>query len=111
MPYKDARLKLKIAKKDIRTRRSLDDRERQMIIDMYNKGIPVRQIARTFANRCSRSLIQFITHPERLAVSYAKRKANKVWLKWYKPKAHLKSVRKNRKYRQKLYKEGKLLAD
>lgn len=100
MPYKSERIK--IAGTEFDKRRKLSDDDKERIRELYKTGeFSQRRLADMFG--VSRRLVTFILDP-------AKRKRN---VEIHKPHIYSKeewaeTMRNHRRYKQKLYKEGKI---
>lgn len=99
MPYKSEKIKIEGSEFDRRVKLTQDDRE--AIIRLHNDGASQRSLARQFG--VSRRLIQFIIDPSKL-------EANRERLKrmQYRDKNHTKAIREHRRYKHRLYLEGKI---
>lgn len=107
MPYKHEYTKTKIKKEDDK-RIKLTDQERKEIKKLYNV-LSQRQLAKMF--NVSRRLIQFIGNPEKYKHNLELRK-NRIDLLgqiYYKKYKHTKQMQKHRRYKQELYKKGRLI--
>lgn len=102
MPYQHDTNRIRLTKNQDR-RRKLTDDERELVLDMYKSGVPIRQIAREFAAKCSRQLISFIVHPDRYVEALKQRKDGKVWLKYYDRETHNAAMRSTRKHRAAIF--------
>jgi len=86
----------------------LTDEDRETIILRYKQGEGIRAIARDYAGKCSRRLIQFVLFPERDQKLKAQVKKEKRWLKYYDRENHTKSIQSLRKYKKDLISNSKL---
>jgi hypothetical protein len=102
--WKNARL----GKEHDRRRCGLSDDDREEIKKLYVEGVPQREIARQYDDKCSRRTIGFILFPERRkAVSEANKERRKDG-RYYDKETHTKAVAKWRDKIKELQIESKL---
>ncbi len=89
-------------------RRKLTDKNKEEIRDMHKRGFGVREIARAFDGTCSRRLIQFVLFPERLKQLQQRNREQEHWKKYHNRQQLTTATRNWRRYKKRLYKEGKL---
>ena len=100
MPYLIETLGMKLPP-TLDRRRKLSDGDRREIIRLYHEeGWAVRKIARHFADKCSRRLIQFVIDPERLKTANAHFKLRRVDGRYYDGEKHTAAMRSTRKHRK-----------
>lgn len=105
MPYKID--KMKLGKKYDR-RRKLTPSDYQDIKSLYKLGtLSQYEIARKF--NISRSMVQVIVNPERK--KQIKQRNKEHWRDYYNTRNHNKTVANYRKYKDKLFKENKLIEE
>lgn len=87
----------------------LSDTDRTEIKRMYAAGVSIRAIAREYAGRCSRRMIQFVIFPDRYDAAADRAKEKKNWKVYYDKKTRNQYMRKHRKYKGQLNAEGELI--
>lgn len=101
MPYAHTRKKIP-RKLDRRVKASEEDKD--MIKEKYRNGETIRAIARSFRNKFTRRVVQYVLFPERyamlLANSKKRRKLKGNTLQEYGRKAWAKTIREHRHYKQ-----------
>ena len=103
MPHKFATTHWHMPKEADR-RRKLTDEEKENIKYLHKQGESIHSIAKQYAKKCSRRLIQFVIFPERNAKLKANAKKNKSWLKYAERGAvWAKTMRRHRAYKQSLF--------
>jgi len=98
MPYWFERKKIKLpAGEDRRVKVSEEEKER--IKDLYKAGWSIRKIAREYAGKCSRRLIQFILYPDRAKrqVILRRRRVKEGREKWYKGPIYMRRYMEHKK--------------
>jgi len=99
MPYWFETKKLRVGKENDK-RRKLSEEDRETIKDLYKLGFSIHQIARIFADKCSRRNIQFILFPERLKRQYKYRRERN----WdYDREKHKEAMRRYKRHLKELY--------
>ncbi len=83
-------------------RRKLTDEDKETIRRRHAKGDAIHAIARDYADKCSRRLVQFVLFPERDAMQKAIVKREKRWLKYYDKKTHTQAIKRVREHRRAL---------
>lgn len=86
----------------------LSDENRARIQQLHSQGIAIREIARLYP-QVSRRLIQFVIFPERQEKLANRVKAEKKWTYYYKRYGkdyHNKQMKKHRRYKNLIQKEG-----
>lgn len=103
MPYKSEKMKLR-GLQDRRKR--LTDKQRQEIKDLYGTGLySLNGLAKRF--EVSKKTILLIVNEN--SAERAKQYRKEHWKEWQRTgEEHNKAIMNTRKYKQKLYKEGKL---
>lgn len=103
MPYKSANIKLKGLQD---RRRKLTDEQREEIKDLYGTGnFSLNQLAKRFD--VSKKTILLIVNHESAANAKKYRQEN--WKNWQRTGEEWNAImREHRRYKQKLYKDGKL---
>ncbi len=103
----DLKLKsIKLVNTPLDRRRKLTDEEREHIKELHKKGESTHSIARMYKGKCSRRLIQFIIHPERLKAMQEKHAKEQHWKTYYDRKK-LSQAKKNwAHYKINLYKKN-----
>jgi hypothetical protein len=91
-----------------RRRCGLTEDDKDEIRKSYKDGEFVRSIARRYADKCSRRLIVFILHPERLKAMQDKHRKEQHWKKYHDRKALTTAKLKWEKYKIKLLKDKKI---
>jgi len=108
MPYQNDTKKLKLNKKQDRRYCSLTDKDRGKIRSLYYENEwAVRKIARKYAHKCSRRLVIFIIHPERLKALQEQNRKEKHHLKYYDKDKWREYMRSHRKHRAEVFKAKK----
>lgn len=104
MPYKSEKIKIEGTMLD--RRRKLSEEQKEEIRRIYATGIcGTRPLARQFG--VSRSVIQVTVNPQ--IAERRKQYTKENWRKYQKfGEEHAKDIRETRKYKQKLYLEGKI---
>ena len=98
---------------DLRTGKENDRRikipasEHDYIKRRYKEGESLRGIARAYG--VDKRLIQFILYPERLKKNRELRKQRGGWKIYYNKEAWREEHRKHRAYKEKLFREGKIV--
>lgn len=87
-------------------RRKLTDEEREHIKDLHKKGESIHEIARIYQNKCSRRLIQFIIHPERLKTLQKRNAKNQHWKTYYNRKKLSEASKNWRHYKINIFKKN-----
>lgn len=105
MPYKHIEYKIP-TKYDRRIK--LEDYEREIIKELYGK-ISQRKLAKMF--NVSRRLITFIGDPDQHKQNLLKRKEKGGSSEYYKKDKNTSYMKKHRRYKQELYKQGVLVKD
>ena len=105
MPYKSEKINLP---KKFDRRRKLSDLDKIEIKKAYGK-ISQRKLAKLYG--VSRRLIIFIGCPEKQKENLKRRKETGGSKQYYDKDKHKKAIKKHRRYKQKLYLEGKLGVD
>lgn len=90
-------------------RYKITDKEREKIKSLHGQ-VSIRSIARMFPH-ISRRSIQFIIFPERKEKVAERARELKRWTKYNKKEFHTSAMRKYRKHKEQLLKEGKLTID
>lgn len=85
-------------------RRKLTDIDKADIKLRYEKGEGIREIARQYADKCSRRSIQFVLFPDRLKSMQTKHAKEQHWKKYYNRKQLTEAVRNWRNYKYGLFK-------
>ena len=86
-------------------RKKLTEEDKQNILDLYHKErLPKREIARRYEGICSRRLIIFVIHPERLHAMQEKHRKEEHWKTFYNREKLTKAKRDWANYKYKLYK-------
>lgn len=103
MPYKSEKIKLNEMQD---RRRKLTTEQRQEIKELYGTGhYSLNDLAKMFY--VSKKTILLIVNKESAKRAEEYRKEN--WREWHRTgKEHAEAIKKTRKYKQQLYKEGKL---
>lgn len=103
MPYKSEKIKLS-REQDRRVK--LTDRQREEIKELYGTGFySLNDLAKKFG--CSKKTVLLIVNEESAAKAKQYRKEH--WKDWQSTKEeHREAIKKTRKYKQSLYKDGKL---
>jgi len=108
MPYKHehdgSKIPLKLKKS---AKLSLEDKEEIRYRYLKIGGVSQRELAKEYD--VSRRLIVFCIYPERQKENYAQRVSRGGSSQYYNKEKHTESMRKHRKYKQKLKLEGKLM--
>ena len=105
MPFKSE--SLHIAHTEFDRRIKLNDFDKQNIIGLYkHAGESINQLARLF--NVNKRTIQFILFPERLAHNRELRLLRGGSKIYYNKDSHNDSVKRMRRYKQQLFKEGKI---
>jgi hypothetical protein len=105
MPYKSDALKIDNYKLDRRIK--LSPEQKQEIISLYKTGeYTIRGLTRIY--KVSRRLIQFTIFPERLKKNVDNYHDRGGWEAYYNKDKHAEYMRTHRRYKNKLYKEGKI---
>lgn len=99
MPYKSEKCKIEGTQYDRRIKLSKDDKE--TIVKLSAEGESQRSLARMFG--VSRRLIQFIIDPSKMEANRERLKKMR-----YVDRNHTKAMRECRRYKQRLYLEGKI---
>ena len=102
MPYKSEKLKMP---KEYDKRIKLTDKQKEEIKKLYGK-IPQRKLANIYG--VSRRLIQFIGNPELKEKNLQRLQERGGTRIYYDKERHKKYMKKHRKYKHNLYKQGKL---
>jgi len=105
MPFKSEKIKIAGTKYDRRKR--LTDEDRENIKRLYGEGMAIRQIARLY-KYVSRRLVQFVLFPERAKIVAERAKEVRRWEKYNEKEYHSPIMRNYRRYKQSLYKAGKI---
>ena len=105
MPYKHIEKKIPTKLKKS-AKLSQEDKERIRYRYLKVGGVSQRELAREY--NVSRRLIVFCIYPERQEANYRKRVENGGSKQYYDKDKHTKAMRKHRRYKQELYKDGKL---
>jgi len=105
MPFKSREIKLP---REYDRRVKLSEEDKKNIVELYNKGLAIREIARTYEHICTRRMIQFVIFPERALVVKEHYKENRLDGRYYKKERHTKAIREHRKYKQNLFLKGKI---
>lgn len=106
MPYKSEKIKLSETQD---RRKKLTDKQREEIRDLYGTGCySLNGLAKIF--EVSKKTILLIVNEE--SAEKAKQYKKEHWKEWQPTKEeHNEAIKKTRKYKQELYKEGKLKED
>lgn len=101
MPAHWEKQHIKLGKHDRRLCGLTED-DKQQIKALHKENMPIRAIAREYADKCSRRTITFILFPERLARMQKMHKEAKHWKKYYNRKDLTEAMRNWRKYKGEL---------
>lgn len=88
-----------------RRRCGLSDIDKENIRSLHRNGTAIRAIARLYAHLCSRRLITFIIHPDRLKTMQEKHKKAQHWKKYFNRKKLTEAKRNWMHYKSNLYKK------
>lgn len=86
-------------------RRKLTEDDKEDIKARHKRGESIHAIARAYAGKCSKRLIQFTLYPERLKALQKKHAKEQHWKRYYNRKQLTEAVRNWRKYKYKLFKD------
>ena len=103
MPYKSEKIKLQGLQD---RRKKLTDSQREEIKELYGTGLySLNGLAKKFG--CSKKTVLLIVNEESAAKAKQYRKEH--WKEWHRTgKEHNEAIKKTRKYKHKLYVDGKL---
>lgn len=104
MPYKSSKIIIKGTKHDRRLK--LTDKQRIEIKDKLANGSSQRSLAREY--QVDRKTIYNIKYPKKYAQSLQDRVDNQVHLKYYDKDEWREVMKEHRRYKQNLYKKGKI---
>ena len=106
MPYKSEKIKLKGLQD---RRKKLTDKQREEIKNLYGTGhYSLNDLAKRFV--VSKKTILLIVNSD--SAERAKQYRKEHWKEWQRTgEEHNKAIKKTRKYKQSLYKDGKLKGD
>lgn len=104
MPYKSDTIAIKNSKLDRRVK--LQPEQKEDVRKLHKQGIAIREITRRFG--VSRRLIQFVIFPERYKLNVEHYHERGGWEAYYNKKRHADYMKIHRKYKNKLYKSGKI---
>lgn len=103
-----AHLKLKIPP-ELDKRRKLTDPDREDIKRLFFiEGLAIKEIARRYEKKCSRTLIQFVIYPERLKRQRKLHKERRKDGRYYDKDKWREQMKTHRRYKQGLYLANKL---
>ena len=86
-------------------RRKLSEEDKEDTRARHKSGQGIREIAREYAGKCSRRLIQFVIYPQRLKQLQERNREQQHWKKYYNRKQLTTACRNWRNYKYKLFKE------
>lgn len=85
-------------------RRKLTAEDKARIRELHAQGWAVRAIAREYAGRCSRRLIQFVIFPDRLEAAAEGFRLRRLDGRYYERGRQAKAIREHRRRKQRLIK-------
>lgn len=104
MPYKSDKVKIVGTSYDRRVKLDVDDKEQIKV--KYMRGLSLRQLGSEYG--VDKRTIQFIVKPEMLKVVKAQFKERRKDGRYYDKDKQRDSIKDLRRYKNKLYKEGKI---